>query len=213
MCYASRLLCIIHAMEEEIQCVLGVIDALDKKFSSSIMELKNKVTAGQEAASQEVVKRIDKRSYQFQKKGNDTQFLFNATVDEHVDVAKKELAKVIPGAMEEQQVTIKKAVLELDKGSKAIATRQKHIRITDRLELGWNVVAAYETDELVDNSKDEKRLFRAQKEVEKKQQQKRKWKHNPTWVQRNVQLSPVFPRYHLEGEEIWGADLLPPDQG
>ena len=47
-------------MGEEIQCVLGVIDALDKKFSSSITELKNKVMAGQEAASQEVVKRIDK---------------------------------------------------------------------------------------------------------------------------------------------------------
>ena len=74
------------------------------------------MTAGQEAASQEIVERIDKRSYLFQKKGNETQFLFNATVDKHVDAARKELAKVIPGAMEEQQVIIKKAVLELDKG-------------------------------------------------------------------------------------------------
>ena len=30
--------------------------------------------------------------YQFQKKGNETQFLFNTTVDEHVDAARKELA-------------------------------------------------------------------------------------------------------------------------
>ena len=116
--------CIIRAMGEEIQRVLGTIDALDKKFFSSITELKNEVTAGQEAASQEVVKRIDKRSYLIQKKGNETQFLFNATVDEHVDAARKKLVKVIPGAMEEQQITIKKAVLELDKGSKAITTRQ-----------------------------------------------------------------------------------------
>ena len=42
-------------MGEEIQRVLGVIDALDKKFSSSIAKLKNGVMAGQEAALQEVV--------------------------------------------------------------------------------------------------------------------------------------------------------------
>ena len=166
-------------MGEKIQRVLGAIDALDKKFFSSITELKNEVTAGQEAASQEVVKRIDKCSYQFQKKRNEMQFLFNATVDEYIDAARKELAKVIPGATEEQQVTIKKAVLELDKGSKAIITRQKHIRIADRSELDWNLVAAYESDELADNSVDEKRLFRAEKEAERKQQQKRKRKHNP----------------------------------
>ena len=167
-------------MGEEIQHVIGAINALDKKFSSSITELKNEVTAGQEAASQEVVKRIDKHSYQFQKKGNKTQFLFNATVDKHIDAARKELAKVMSGATEEQQVTIKKAVLELNKGSKAITTRKKHIRIADCLELGWNVVAAYESDELADDSEDEKRLFRAEKEAERKQQQKRKQKNNPT---------------------------------
>ena len=44
--------------------------------------------------------------------------------------------KVMLGATEEQQNTIKKAILELDKGSKAIATRQKHIRIADHSELG-----------------------------------------------------------------------------
>ena len=167
-------------MGEEIQRVLGAIDALDRKFSSSIAELKNEVTAGQEAASQEVVKIIDKRSYQFQKKGNETQFLFNASVDEHLDSARKELVKVMPGATEEQQTTIKKAVLELDKGSKAIATRQKHIRIADRSELGWNVVAAYESDELADDLEDEKRLFKAEKEAERKQLQKRKRKQNST---------------------------------
>ena len=47
-------------MGEEIQRVLGVIDVLDKKFSSFIAKLKNEVTAGQEAASQEVVKSSQK---------------------------------------------------------------------------------------------------------------------------------------------------------
>ena len=63
---------------------------------------------------------------------------------------------MMPRAMEEQQTTIQKAVLELDNGSKAIATRQKHIRIANRSELGWNVVAAYESNELANDSEDEK---------------------------------------------------------
>ena len=70
-------------MGEEIRQILSTIDALDKKFSLSISKLQQEVTAGQEATSQEVVKRISKRSYQFQKKGNDAQFMFNVAVEEH----------------------------------------------------------------------------------------------------------------------------------
>ena len=165
-------------MTEEIRQVLSAIDALDKKFSSSISKLKQDVTAGQEAASQEVVKRINKRSYQFQKKGNEAQFVFNATVEEHVETARTELSKVMPAVTEEQQLTIKKAVAELDKGAKAIATRQNHIRIADRSELGWSVVTAYESGKLVDNSDDVKRLFKAEQEAERRLQE-RKRKQNP----------------------------------
>ena len=136
------------------------------------------MTAGQEAASQEVIKRIDKQSYQFQKKGNEAQFVFNTTVEEHVETARTELSKVMPAVTEEQQLTIKKAVAELDKGAKAIATGQKHIRIADCSELGWSVVTAYESDELADNSNDAKRLFKAEKEAERRLQ-KRKRKQNP----------------------------------
>ena len=135
-CYARRPLYITHAMGEEIQHVLGAINALNKKFFSTIAELKNEMMAGQVSASQEVVKRIDKHCYQFQKKGNEMQFLFHNRVDKHVDSARQELIKVMPGATEKQQLTIKKAVLGLDKGLKVIAMRQKYIRIADHSELG-----------------------------------------------------------------------------
>lgn len=107
------------------------------------------------------------------------QYLFNKTIKEHVKMVKKELAKVMPTLTEEQQLWVKKAVSEFDKGMKAITTRQRHIRIADHLELGWSVVAAYESDELADNSDDKKRLFKAEKEAERRQQ-KRKRKQNPT---------------------------------
>ena len=166
-------------MGEEIRQVLSAIDALDKKFSSSISKLQQEVTAGQEATSQEVVKRINKRSYQFQKKGNEAQFMFNATVEEHIESAKRELTKVLPSSGGDQKLAITKVVAELEEGTKAIAVRQKHIRIADRSELGWGVVAAYENDELAEDSDDEKRLFKAEKEAERKQQKKRR-KLNPS---------------------------------
>ena len=130
-------------MGEEIQQILSAIDALDKKFSSSISKLQQEVTVGQEATSQEVVKGISKRSYQFQKKGNEAQFMFNVAVDEHIESAKKELTKILPSSEGDQKLAITKAMAELEEGTKSIAVRQKHIKIADRSELGWGVVAAY----------------------------------------------------------------------
>ena len=126
--------------------------------------------AGHEVALREVIKRIDKRSHQFQKKGNEAQFVFNTTVEEHVETARKELLKVMPAVTEKQQLAIIKAVTELDKGSKAIATSQKHIRIANCSELGWSVVTAYESNELADNPDGIKsRLTIVSREAKKKQ--------------------------------------------
>ena len=56
----------------------------------------------------------------------------------------------------------------LDEGIKAIEVHQKHIKITDRSDLGWAVVAAYEDDELTSDSEDEKRIYKAERLSKKK---------------------------------------------
>ena len=48
------------------------------------------------------------------------------------------------------------------------------IKMADRSEYGWAVVAEYEADELAVDSDDEKRIYRAEKEAEKKWLKKRK---------------------------------------
>ena len=53
---------------------------------------------------------------------------------------------------------MKKTGKLLKEGIKAIEVRQKHIKIANRAELGWVVVAAYEEYELASNSYDEKQL-------------------------------------------------------
>ena len=137
---------------------------LQKDFTDQIAKLKSEVTAGQETSSQEVVKRLNKRSYQFKRKGNEAQFVFNTTVEEHFDAARKELGKLNPTNEHEKDI-VKKTAAPLKEGIKAIEVRQKHIKIADRSELGWAVVAAYEDDELASDSDDEKRIYRAEREA------------------------------------------------
>ena len=58
-----------------------------------------------------------------------------------MESAKKEIAKLTP-ANEQEKAILTKAKSCLDEGIKAIEVCQKHIKIADRSELGWAVVAA-----------------------------------------------------------------------
>ena len=66
---------------------------LKADFNDQMAKLKQDVTASRECSSQEVVKKLNKRVYQFRRKGNEAQYAFNSTVEEHMSAAKKELAK------------------------------------------------------------------------------------------------------------------------
>ena len=163
-------------MEAKLQELMDAIQSAQRElkadFSEQISQLKKEVTAGQESSSQEVVKKLNKRTYQFQRKGNEAQYCFNSSVEDHLEAAKKELAKLTPEG-EQQTATVKKLKTCLDEGIKAIEVCQKHIKIADRSDLGWAVVAAYEDDELASDSEDEKRIYKAEREA--KRLSKRKW--------------------------------------
>ena len=64
--------------------------------------------------------------------------------------------------------------MSLKEGKDALAHRQKLIRVADRSELGWALVAEYEADSLAVDSDDEKRLERAERTVERKVAAKRR---------------------------------------
>ena len=61
-------------MEAKLQELMDAIQSTQRElkadFSEQISQLKKEVTAGQESSSQEVVKKLNKRTYQFQRKGN-----------------------------------------------------------------------------------------------------------------------------------------------
>jgi len=54
---------------------------------------------------------------------------------------------------------------QLDKGAKALVTRQKFIKIADRSEFGWATVKYYQSNPLASDSNDEKDLGRAEKDA------------------------------------------------
>ena len=76
--------------------------------------------------------------------------MFNSVV-ERIETTKKEAAKVLPLALEEQKTALTKTMTKLNEGTKAIAVKQKYIKIADRSELGWGIVAAYENNELAED--------------------------------------------------------------
>ena len=88
------------------------------------------MSLAQERTSQQPTKRIGSSTYQLRRKGNEQQFNFNCGVEDAIASAKTELSKVKPtdSSMSE---SVRKAELCLDEGSKALATRQKHIKIAD----------------------------------------------------------------------------------
>ena len=98
---------------------------MQEELSSKLEKLQKEVTSGQDSASQEVVKKIEKCSYQFRRKGNEEQFKFNAAVEEHMGAVMKELGKLTP-TDKGQKAIIHRTTQHLDEGMKTIAMHQKH---------------------------------------------------------------------------------------
>ena len=164
------------SMDEKFQQIMFAIQSskreMQEELSSKLEKLQKEVTYGQESTSQEIVKRIEKHSYQFRRKGNEEQFKFNVSVEEHMGVAMKELGK-LTSADEGQKAIVQRTTQHLDKGTKALAVCQKHIRIAGRSDLGWAVVEAYLDDELASNSDNESKLFKASQEAQQMVKRKR----------------------------------------
>ena len=138
---------------------------IEAQFAFKLDKLQQEVAANQASCSQEVMTKLNKRPYQFKRKGNEAQFLFNESVDDQINAVKRQL-DLIPTPDEASKQALKRAVSELYQGKETICVRQKHIWIADWSN--WGVVVKYEADKLASDSDDEKKLFQAHKEPETK---------------------------------------------
>ena len=82
----------------------------------------------------------------------------------------------------------------LEEGLQMIAERQKLIKLADRSEFGWGLVAEYTADELAYNSDDEKKIEKAEKAAERKAAKRKKAAQKVPTMKRAMQApqSPVL---------------------
>ena len=108
--------------EEQLKLLLTAINSskkdLQAEFLVKLAKLQQDVTAVQESSSQEVVQKIQKRSYQFRRKSNEEQFKFNSAVEEHLEVTAKELDKLAVLRSEEEKNIIQHTKDHLNEGIK-----------------------------------------------------------------------------------------------
>ena len=127
--------------------------------------LKKAVVKRQNEMEKMISRRTRERQHSFLRQGNQSQYDFTDTVRGQVQDALSDLER---GGSEET------AIFSLRKAVEMLERRMRLIKMADRSEYGWAVVAEYEADELAVDSDDEKRIYRAEKEAEKKWLKKRK---------------------------------------
>ena len=142
----------------------------EERMEARLKKMEEDVQRSQEEALQKASKRARReKSYVFKKRGHQAQSEFNDRVADCLERASEEMSR-----RPADESGLAKAKEALDEGLRMIANRQKLIKIADRSEYGWGVVAEYEADDLASGSEDEKRLEKAEKAAERKAFKKRK---------------------------------------
>ena len=149
----------------QFNTLMESITATQLKLDSKLEKFGEQMKRSQEEVAVKAVKRAKtglEKPFEFKKKGNEEQAHFNARVEEKFQEAQAELdGKSTPAATNQ-------AKRHIEEGIKLIAERQKLIKLADRSEFGWGVVAEYTADELADDSDDEKKIEKAEKAAERK---------------------------------------------
>ena len=113
------------------------------------------------------------KPYSFKRKGNEEQAGFNEKVEDAIAEAQIHLSG------DSSAPVIERAQEALAKGMKLLAERQELIKIADRSEYGWGVVAEYTANELADDSDDEKQE-KAEKAAERKAAKRKRKRAEPS---------------------------------
>ena len=130
-------------------------DKLLASFNGLLEQTVSQIKRSNEDSAESQMKEIKRlkfnESHKFKKKANEDQFKFNQKLSETLDSAKS--------AAENSQ--LEKVKTSLEEGETLISERQKHILLTDKSDYGWATVDEYKKHSLVDDSDDEKRIFKA----------------------------------------------------
>ena len=125
----------------------------------------------------------------FNQKGHEVQFKFNLSVLEKAEDLEAAIKKGRKTKLQETQLQ------EVGELKKMLEKRNKLIKIADRSELGWKTVREYESDEIADDSADEKRLKAAEKAAAAKDRHDKAQKEKSGKVQSKMVAAPRVTPY------------------
>ena len=128
--------------------------------------------------------RLSETAVSFKSEGNKDQHTHSAKIATLLDSAL--------GSLELGDITSTKSTLQ--ETLEAVKQRQKLIKLADRSPLGWATIKEYLTDNLADDSDDEKRLRKAEKSaVSKRVDAAKKTKSNSKFSTNRYSLSTAPP--------------------
>ena len=152
----------------DMAAMLRAIQEAQRKLGEEFAQFREEVKSGQEDAAEKAIKRVRRdKPHAYRRKGNEEQAVFNERVKDSIVAAQVNLEGAPSAAVE-------KAKKSLEKGLALLAERQKLIKLADRSEHGWGVVAEYTANELAVDSNDEEQIFEAEKAAERKAAKKKK---------------------------------------
>jgi hypothetical protein len=128
---------------------------VDDRFTAMKRQLSAESSATLDAITAKKA-RLDK--YHFKSKGNEQQYSHQVEILDSVESA--------TAALESKEIS--KAMSILQEGKTAIEARMKLIKLADKSDHGWQTVSEYVTNDLAENSDDEKRINRAERAAERK---------------------------------------------
>ncbi|PFX26398.1 hypothetical protein AWC38_SpisGene8944 [Stylophora pistillata] len=134
----------------------------DQRFAAFKCDLEDK-----EATTQSQLKKLKtetKVANSFTFKGNKVQYELNISLHDLVDSAIKNTSKG----------NLSAAISELESVKTLITKRNKLIRFADKSPAGWEAVEEYESDELAEDSEDEKKLRSAERRALAKIREKKR---------------------------------------
>ena len=155
-------------MTANVNELLEKLTKAQEKTQEQIALLQQEVTRSQEESTKRVVRKLDDgRKLSFKKVGNEKQFRFNQSLEQHLNAAQHELSKIdnTSSMNEEVKKTIEAAKEELKEGQQEVSARQKRSCLADRSEYGWAMVEAYDNNELAEDPADEKKMADAEREA------------------------------------------------
>ena len=141
-----------------------IFDRFKTYLDQKVETLTNDLTSQTNHQSKHLERQSEGRQLKFE--GNKDQFLFNAELQEHIEISSGLL----------KQADISGALEKLTTAQRSIHNRQKKIKLADKSEAGWLAVKEYEAEDLASNSEDEKRIKKAQASALRKKSKQRQTK-------------------------------------